>query len=53
MLHEYHCEQCGGLICKEDMDFGVVEIKCHRCNFMNVITKTSRFLESVFTSDPI
>ena len=53
MLHEIRCEKCGALLCKEEIEIGDVEIKCYRCNFLNIFTYTSKILRDLFSADTI
>jgi len=50
MLHEARCDQCGTLLCKENIEIGDVEIKCYRCNKLNSFSYSSKVLDSLFTA---
>jgi len=34
-MNDFRCEQCGKLLCREDILFGQIEVKCNRCGWMN------------------
>jgi len=50
MLHDIRCEQCGTLLCKENIEIGDIEIKCYRCNKLNFLVYNSKIIESIFTA---
>ena len=49
-LREIRCIECNSLICKENIEVGEVQIKCYRCNFLNILNHESKILESIFTA---
>lgn len=49
-LNEVRCAECGALLCKENIEVGEIEIKCHYCNAMNTQDYNSRIMESIFTA---
>ena len=49
-LHNIRCEQCGTLLCKENIEIGDIEIKCYRCDRMNFFAYESKIVESLFTA---
>jgi len=50
MLHDLRCEKCGALLAREDVALGDIEIKCYRCNKMNLYKYEGRFIEALAES---
>ena len=49
-FHTIRCEECGSIICKENIEIGEVEIKCYRCNHFNYINYDSKIIQDLFTA---
>lgn len=52
MSNEFRCKKCGHLLCKEEILFGQIEIKCYACNEINILNyEYNEINKSTYTGD--
>jgi phage FluMu protein Com len=54
-MNDFRCKNCGHLLCKEEVLFGQIEIKCYACNEMNVLSYEYEVLKksTIYTAEVV